>query len=81
MAFGVPQAQFNKMSPAQRQAVIARYNQQQQQKAEFSTVLDAAAAIAGNAAGPATLEHSHSSHCDNMGNCTSSGSHVSFGIS
>lgn len=80
MAFGIPQAQFNKLSPQQRQAVIARYNKDQADKAEFSTILDAAAAIGGNAAGPATVASSYSHSC-HSGSCSSSGSSVQVGIS
>jgi hypothetical protein len=79
MQFGIPQAQFQKLTPPQQQNVIAEYNRQQAQKAQDQEVWNLLGAAGSLIHANKTVESSHSSSCSG-GTCESSGSNVSVGF-
>ena len=94
--FGIPQAQFQKMTPVQKQKTIKEYNQEQKRKAAEKPIWDVLETVAGAVAGsPAVQNATTSTDCHNSApkkvchtnadgsvTCTasSSGSCSSFGI-
>ena len=86
--FGVPKSQFQKMTPAQRQVQIAKYNHDQAEQAKLQPYLDALGAPASTHPMNKTINsHHHTTpmSCHMEGNTqvcsgSSSGSSTSIGI-
>ncbi len=84
--FGMPAAQFNQLSNAQKQQVIEGYNQRQEQEAQVEPLIDALGAVGQAADLHKSVELSHSHHssmtpwsCSN-GSCSRSGSSSDSGM-
>lgn len=83
--FGMSRAQFNKLSPQERQRVIKRYNREQAQEQQNQEVWNALGEAASLIHGRKTLSSSHSEHCTTSANgmsrsCSGSSSNFSVGF-
>lgn len=89
------QAELQKMTPAQRQAALQKYNQEQTQKSNDDSLLSDVAAVAGAVSDSGVVKPHQDSHCqtttskpvchqnaDGSETCTqsSSGNCSSFGV-
>lgn len=90
--FGMPKAQFDKLSNSQKQQVIAAYNQRQQQQAEVQPLVDALDMVGQEANLHKNMELSHSESssmspwscqggtCSRSGHSSSSSTSVGVGF-